>query len=238
MFYDKYSKLTSAPVLPCSSQEKKIPGYGVTGFFIMLDSNVLVLNRLWQVVNVCTVKRGLSLLYRGHAEVVFREGETFSTFGFEDWKDVSARTSAGEYDVVRAVSFKIRIPQVILLLFYDRLPMNEVKFTRKNIFERDGNKCQYCGKKFDIRELNLDHVLPKSRGGLTTWENIVCSCTSCNARKGRRTLKEADMCLIRKPRKPRWHPFIAVGLRKVRHESWNRFLDMAYWNVELKENGK
>ncbi|MCD5397868.1 HNH endonuclease [candidate division NPL-UPA2 bacterium] len=204
----------------------------------MLDSNVLVLNRLWQVVNVCSVKRGLSLLYQGYAQVVLKEGEAFNTFGFEDWKDLSERMAVEEDEAVKTVSFKIKIPRVILLCFYDRLPRNEVKFTRRNIFERDGNRCQFCGKKFDTKELNLDHVLPKSRGGLTTWDNIVCSCSFCNTHKGRRTLREANMHLIRKPRKPRWHPFIIVSFRKAKHESWNHFLDMAYWNVELEEEGK
>ncbi len=204
----------------------------------MLESNVLVLNRLWQAVNVCTVKRGLSLLYQGYAQVVLKEGENFNTFGFEDWKDLSARATTEEDEVVRAVSFQIKIPRILLLYFYDRLPLNEVKFTRRNIFERDGNRCQFCGKKFDTKELNLDHVLPKSRGGLTIWDNIVCSCFSCNARKGKRTLREVNMHLIKKPRKPRWHPFIAVSFHKVKHESWGHFLDMAYWNVELEGEGK
>ncbi len=205
----------------------------------MLDGNVLVLNRLWQAVNICTVKRSISLLCQGHAQVVLKERGTFNTFGFEDWKDFSTRTVAEKDEVVRAVSFKIKVPRVILLLFYDRLPMNEVQFTRKNIFERDGNRCQYCGKKFDTRELSLDHVLPKSRGGLTTWDNIVCACSFCNAHKGRSTLEEAKMRLIKKPRKPKWHPFITVGFRTVKHKSWDHFLDIAYWNVELEEeNGK
>lgn len=204
----------------------------------MLDSSVLVLNRLWQAVNICTVKRGLSLLYQGHAQVVLKEGETFHTFGFEDWKDLSIEMTTEEDEVVRTVSFKLKIPRVILLCFYDRLSMNKVKFTRRNIFARDGNRCQFCGKRFDTKELSLDHVLPKSRGGLTTWDNIVCSCSSCNARKGGGTLRETNMRLVRKPRKPRWHPFIMVSFRKVRHESWNHFLDMAYWNVELEENEK
>ena len=204
----------------------------------MVDGSVLVLNRLWQAVNICSVERGLSLLYLGHAQVILAEGGAFTTFGFEDWKDFSKRTATEEDEVVKTVSFKIKIPRIILLLFYDRLPRNEVKFTRKNIFERDGNRCQYCGKKFETKELNLDHVLPKSRGGLTAWKNIVCSCISCNARKGGRTLKEADMRLIKKPRKPCWHPFIIVSFPKVNHESWEHFLDMAYWNVELEENGK
>ena len=203
----------------------------------MLDSSVLVLNRLWQAVNVCSVRRSLSLLYQGHAQVVLKDGETFNTFGFEDWKDFSMRTAPEKDEVIRTVSFKVRVPRVILLLFYDRLPLNEVKFTRKNIFERDGSRCQYCGKKFDTKELNLDHVLPRARGGATTWDNVVCSCSSCNGRKGNRTLVEVGMRLIRRPRKPRWHPFITISFHRVKHESWNHFLDTAYWNVEL-EQGK
>ncbi len=87
----------------------------------MLDSGVLVLNRLWQAVNVCSVRRSLSLLYQGHAQVVIKDGETFNTFGFEDWKDFSMRTEAEKDEEIRTVSFKLRVPRVILLLFYDRL---------------------------------------------------------------------------------------------------------------------
>ncbi len=76
------------------------------------------------------------------------------------------------------------MPRIILLLMYDRLPKKEVKFTRHNIFERDKNTCQYCGDVFDRKDLNLDHVIPRDRGGPTTWENIVCSCIECNTQQG------------------------------------------------------
>ena len=199
----------------------------------MLNTSVLVLNRLWQAVNICSARRAFCLLYEGHAQVVMENGGSFSTFTFEDWKDFS-RNVPGE-ESVRSVSFEVRIPRVILLLFYDRLPQREVKFTRRNIYERDRNRCQYCGKKFDPKDLNLDHVVPLARGGKTTWDNIVCSCLSCNARKGGRLLSQAGMRLIRKPRKPVWQTFVLVRFSSNMHDSWKHFLDVAYWNVELGE---
>ena len=202
----------------------------------MLNENVLVLNRLWQAINVCTVERAFMLLYMGHAEVVVEDGGNFQTFDFHEWREFSH----GHYgeDVVHTVSFKIRIPRVILLLFFDRLPHKEVKFTRHNIFERDHNTCQCCGKRFDRRELNLDHVIPRDRGGTTTWENIVCACITCNTRKANRAPTEAGMHLIRKPKRPKWRPFVNVTIVSVAHDSWKHFLDLAYWNVELGEDVK
>jgi len=202
----------------------------------MLNESVLVLNRLWQAVNVCTVDRAFTLLYAGHAEVVMEDSGDFQTFDFHEWREFS-QGHHGE-DVVRTVSFNIRIPRVILLLFFDRLPHKEVKFTRHNIFERDKNTCQYCGKHFDRRELNLDHIMPRDRGGTTTWENIVCACIPCNTRKSNRTPVEAHMHLIRKPKKPKWRPFVNVSLSNIAHDSWKHFLDLAYWNVELGEDVK
>ena len=199
----------------------------------MVNTNVLVLNRLWQAVNICSAKRAFCLLYQGHAQVVTENAGSFTTFTFDDWKDFSQ--NAPDEESVRTISFKVKIPHVILLLFYDHLPAREVKFTRKNIYERDGNRCQYCGKKFDTRDLNLDHVVPLARRGKTTWDNVVCSCLPCNTHKGGRLLREAGMKLIRRPRKPRWQRFILVRFSSHMHDSWKHFLDFAYWNVELGE---
>jgi 5-methylcytosine-specific restriction endonuclease McrA len=212
-------------------------GFGTVGGGGMrnaLQENVLVLNRLWQAINVCTVERAFALLCTGHAEVVTESAGEFRTFDFHEWREFS-QGHHGE-DVVHTVSFKIRIPRVILLLFFDRLPHKEVKFTRHNIFERDHNTCQYCGKHFDRKDLNLDHVVPRDRGGTTTWENIVCACIPCNTRKANRTPAEARMHLIRKPKRPKWRPFVNVTVAAHGHESWRHFLDFAYWNVELGED--
>lgn len=199
-----------------------------------LNQQVLVLNRLWQAINVCSVRRALTLLFAGHAQVVFNTPDgAYQTFSFNEWRDFSMLEEHPE--CIRTVSFRIRIPRVILLLVFDHLPKKEVKFTRHNIFERDKNTCQYCGRVFDRKDLNLDHVIPRDRGGPTTWENIVCSCVECNTRKGNRTPQEAGMRLIRKPKRPKWRPFVQVNIGLHCPDSWKHFLDVAYWNVELGE---
>ncbi len=200
---------------------------------LTLTQNVLVLNRLWQAVNICTVKRALTLLFLGHAHVVLPDGKEFQTYDFEGWRGVS--DAFPDEEAVHSVSFKIRIPKVILLLVYSRTPKKEVKFTRHNIFERDRNTCQYCGHVCDRTELNLDHVVPRDQGGPTVWENIVCSCIECNTHKGNRTPQQANMHLIRKPRRPKWQPLLQVTINKRTEDSWKHFIDLAYWHVELGE---
>jgi 5-methylcytosine-specific restriction endonuclease McrA len=199
-----------------------------------LDQQVLVLNRLWQAVNVCSARRALALLFQGQAQVVFGDQDgAFQTFSFPEWRDFSEQEPHPES--VLTISFRIRVPRVIMLLVFDRLPKQEVKFTRHNIFERDHNTCQYCNKQMDRKDLNLDHVIPRDRGGPTTWENIVCSCIPCNTRKANRTPAEAGIKLFRKPTKPKWRPFVQFSFTARCHDDWKHFLDVAYWNVELKD---
>jgi len=200
-------------------------------FEAITQRHVLVLNRLWQAINVCTVERAMALLYTGHAQVVHESSAGFNTFSFHEWCDFSG--VASEPENVRTIALHIPIPRIILLLFFDRLPTKEVKFTRHNIFERDKNTCQYCGHKFERKDLNIDHIVPRQQGGQTTWLNVVCSCLPCNHRKANRTPEEAGLRLIRKPKKPRWRPFVEIQFLKTTDHSWRHFLDLAYWNVEL-----
>jgi 5-methylcytosine-specific restriction endonuclease McrA len=206
----------------------------------LLDRQVLVLNRLWQAVNVTTVRRAFTLLCQGHAQIVSAHGaNNFSTHDFESWRDFSSREP--ESEMVHTISFKVRIPRVIVLLMFDRMPKKEIKFTRHNIFERDKNTCQYCARTLDRKELNLDHVLPRDKGGKTTWENIVCSCIRCNTRKANRLPHEVGMKLIKQPERPKWRPFLQFTFHSRGHGQpsshghgdWKHFLDVAYWNVEL-----
>jgi 5-methylcytosine-specific restriction endonuclease McrA len=199
-----------------------------------LNENVLVLNRLWQAVNICTARRAICLLYQGHAQAVFQENGSFRTFPFEDWRDFSC-TSDGGLKYIHGVNYRLAVPPIVLLVFYDKTPHKEVKFTRENIYERDKNTCQYCGKSVEKKDLNLDHVIPRDFGGKTTWENIVCSCKACNTRKANRTPQQARMKLIRKPKKPVWRPYLDFNLARVPHEVWRHFIDIGYWKVELGE---
>lgn len=204
-----------------------------------LDASVLVLNKLFLAIHITSVKRAFILLCKDLAEVVSYEDGQFVTYNFESWREVSefrARHFRQEDDDwVRTVNSEIQVPRVIRLIEYDRLPRQTVKFNRRNIFARDNNQCQYCGKKFPTTELSLDHVVPRSQGGQSTWENIVCCCLACNVRKGGRTPKQAGMTLIRKPEKPKRSPLLNLKLTHRKYQSWRTFLDNAYWNVELKD---
>jgi len=201
-----------------------------------LGVSILVLNRNYVAVHVINVRRALSLLFRELAEVVHLEEGQYANYNFESWREISelkAAYKAPDDDWIRAVNFEIQVPRVIRLLFYDRFPKHSVRFNRRNIFARDGNRCQFCGKRFPTSELSLDHVVPRSRGGGMTWENVVCSCVRCNVKKGGRTPDEAHMHLIKPPVKPKRSPQLAIKLGNPKYDSWKDFLDHAYWSVDL-----
>lgn len=198
----------------------------------MLESGVLVLNRVYQPVHVTSVRRAVSLLYQGVARAI---DEQFRLFDFDSWSELAA---AAHQDVIRTVTRRIRIPRVIVLLTYEHLPKARVRFSRFNIYARDGSTCQYCGRRLPRSELNLDHVIPRSRGGSTTWENVVCSCVACNLRKGGRSPDDAGMRLRRTPSRPRWTPVFRSATRRAFYREWMPFLSLAeaaYWNAELLE---
>ncbi|HSI32534.1 MAG TPA: HNH endonuclease [Tepidisphaeraceae bacterium] len=207
-----------------------------------LSANVLVLNKFYQAIRVVNVRRAFSMLCRQMAEVVHIETDhagqsTWQNFNFESWQEVSAAKAEFEpdgFDWIHTVRFQIAVPKIIRLLIYEKLPRQDVKFNRRNIYARDSNRCQYCGRKFPTTELSLDHVLPRSQGGKASWENIVCCCLKCNVRKGGRTPDQAHMKLITKPVKPKRSPVINIRLADERYASWKQFLDNAYWTVELK----
>jgi 5-methylcytosine-specific restriction endonuclease McrA len=198
---------------------------------VVLNTKVLVLNRNFLPVHVTSVRRAFSLLYQGLAEAV---DDQYRTFDFDSW---SALSSSMHDDTIGMVNRIIRVPRVILLLTYDRIPKRQVRFNRFNVYARDRNTCQYCGQRLPRVELNLDHVIPRSQGGTSIWENIVCSCHGCNRRKGGRTPKEAGMKLLHPPRRPEWTPFMLETFSLRRYREWLPFLstvDAAYWNTELQ----
>jgi 5-methylcytosine-specific restriction endonuclease McrA len=193
-------------------------------------------------MRVVSVRRGFTLLFkrdaesRPIAEVVNVEDGRYVSYDFEDWAQLSrlkAEFEPDDHDWIRTVRFDIVVPRIIRVLTFAKLPRQDVKFNRRNLFARDHNTCQYCGKRFSTSDLSLDHVIPRSRGGENTWENIVCACLNCNVRKGGRTPAEAHLRLIRQPVKPRRNPVVSIKLSDQRYSSWRQFLDAAYWDVEL-----
>lgn len=208
-----------------------------------LNAKVLVLNKGYMAMRVVTARRAFCLLARNIAEIIHvdqgKEGATngFLTYDLASWAEVSQLQTEFErerHDWVRTVRFEIAVPRIIRLLGYDRLPDQLVKLNRRNLFARDRNQCQYCGRHFPTADLSIDHVRPRSLGGGDTWENLVCACIKCNARKGGRTPEMASMKLVRLPVRPKRNPLIALRLGSEKYQSWKAFLDHAYWSVELK----
>jgi len=203
-----------------------------------LSSQVLVLNKHYAAVRVISARRAFTLLFKHIAEIVSVDDHRFETYDFESWRQVSqlrAKYEREHHEWIRCVRFELAVPRIVRLLTYDRLPRRSVKFNRRNIYARDRNRCQYCGKKFPTSELTIDHVVPRSRGGRTDRTNVVCCCVTCNVRKGGRTPQEAGLRLVNEPVKPKRSPVLTLQLTSSKYASWKQFLDMAYWNVELRD---
>jgi 5-methylcytosine-specific restriction endonuclease McrA len=202
-----------------------------------LSSSVLLLNRLYMAIRVVSAKRAMTLVFRDQAEVVSVENGNYLSYDFDNWVEVSQAHAEFEpelHDWIRTVRCQIAVPRIIRLLGYDKLPRTSVKLNRRNIFARDHNCCQYCGVRVATSELSIDHVVPRSHGGKTTWDNVVCACTKCNVKKGGRTPVQARMRLKSTPKRPARSPVLTFKMSDSRYASWKQFLDFAYWNVELR----
>lgn len=183
----------------------------------LLERATLVLNRSWRPVHVTTVRRALCMVFRNAARIV--EPETLSTYTFTEWLEQPLRDPRS---AIRSPTVAMAAPEVVVLVHFDRVPCHEAPFTRRNLFLRDDYTCQYCGRRCTGDHLSVDHVLPRSRGGTTSWENCVLACVGCNARKGNRTLKEAGFHLLRPPVRPRWTPYLTLRPNQ-RMASWAQF---------------
>lgn len=206
-----------------------------------LDASVLVLNRFYAAISIVSARRAFTLLSKESAEVVSYEDERLANYDFDSWIELSKLRAEFpdededlEDEWVRTPSLEIRVPRIIRLLVYEKLPERMVKFNRRNIYARDDGRCQYCGMRFPYKELTLDHVQPRSLGGNATWENIVCACVKCNVKKGGRRPENAEMKLIRQPKKPKRSPVLKLKIRSDKYRSWRHFVDEAYWDVTLR----
>lgn len=185
----------------------------------VLTTPVLVLNKNFEPVHLTTAKRAFVLLYGGAAKALDESGEPYD---FDLWRELPVRD---DDDGVPTVSGSVRVPRVLHLHDYDRTPRLQVRLTRRNLMVRDGHQCQYCGRRPQIRDLNIDHVMPRSRGGLDSWENLVTSCKPCNLRKGWKTPEEASMRLARRPFRPKWTMSAQILLGTgSRYREWEPFL--------------
>jgi len=193
----------------------------------ILERPTLILNRSWQPVGVAPVSRSLVLLWNDNARVV--DPQDYQLYTWSDWSRLMPRD---DEPFIQAVRLRLRVPEVVALTHYDRIPTNAVTFSRRNIYKRDRYTCQYCGAQPGTEELTLDHVLPRAQGGISTWENCVLACIDCNKRKADRTPAQAHMKLHRAPVRPAWKPLYARTSERM--ISWSKFISEAYWNVPLE----
>jgi 5-methylcytosine-specific restriction endonuclease McrA len=191
-----------------------------------LTSNVLVLNRLYHPIHVTSARRAFVLLYKNDAEAITLAGDRLVSFDFSAWMQHSTNGApvTEDDDFVATVASHLRVPRVVRLLEYERFPVGRVNFSRRNVLARDEYRCQYCSHRGSARELTLDHVIPRSRGGKHCWTNVVAACYRCNDRKGRLTPKEAGMHLLREPVAPKRSPEIKRKLEERKYNIWRMFL--------------
>jgi hypothetical protein len=215
-------------------------------------SKTLVLNKDWRPINVIPVLEAVMKVYKGRA--MFLDPNSFRTFDFDswvnEWSDAVASAKIAANKVMPLSGGSLVLPDIIVCSEYRGMGFkvnsrHKPSFSRRNLFLRDRCICQFCGKKFIPDDMNMDHVIPKSKGGQTTWQNIVLACVPCNSRKKNLSLKESGMKLIRKPFEPtaediKISPMESLRLRIGRSrppKTWDQFLgkmmnDM-YWNTEL-----
>jgi 5-methylcytosine-specific restriction endonuclease McrA len=197
----------------------------------LLQRPTLVLNRRWTPIRTAPVQEAIGLVAKGTAMII--EPESFEAHDLISWNDVSRiRAKVGE-GLIRSPRLALVPPEVILLKTYEGEGGRAVVFSRKNLFKRDRYTCQYCGIQPGPEELTVDHVVPRSRGGTSTWENCVLACVECNKRKADRTPAQAGLKMRKTPRKPSWKALVQVPARD-RRESWDKFLSRAYWEIELE----
>lgn len=160
-----------------------------------------MLNQSYEPISICSARKAIVLVLLSKADIVIERANR----------------------KIHSVNNSFPFPSVIKLMTYIKIPFKEVELTRKNIIKRDANKCQYCGKK--SIELTIDHIIPKSRGGSDSWENLITACVRCNNRKGNQTPDEAGIRLLSRPRKPNHIIFLKQNIANL-EESWRPFLFM------------
>lgn len=197
---------------------------------------VLVLNKLWTAIDVATVCDAICLLFGSYKNGepkahVIDPFEQFQAYTWSDW--ATMRPKENENCITTSSGLQFRIPEVVLLTRYDKMPEQRVNFSRRSIYQRDNYRCQYCGDRPGTEELTIDHIVPRCNGGPTSWANCVLACVKCNALKANHTLKKCGLKLRKKPKKPRFNLF--KGDRKSIPKSWEHFVSQAYWDVELRD---
>lgn len=209
----------------------------------ILDQKIVhVINKQWKPISKTTVRKAINKTLNGRYQIV---GEHWSLFDFSGWIDhwndaKRVAKFAENVQMIKIGNMRIAVPLLVKCTDYNGgfdVSDKPVQFTRRNIFLRDNNTCQYCGKNLPSDQLNLDHIIPKSRGGLTNWENIVLSCVRCNQKKANRTPREANLKLRSQPYHPTRRDLgILHDNTLSKKDPWEVIMDLMYWNTELNSD--
>ncbi|MCK9279298.1 MAG: HNH endonuclease [Melioribacteraceae bacterium] len=194
-------------------------------------SEVLVLNKLWQPVKVINVWDAICKVYQDKASFL---DANYVMHNWESWVISWKDAEIHAKDMIHGSSCSIRKPTVIVLKNYSGYVFKKPKMSRRNIYLRDANQCQYCGITYETKKLNIDHIIPKSHGGRTQWTNVVVSCIKCNSFKADRTPEQAGMKLLRKPKAPTWKDVNMEAFQR-NYSNWHGLLNDMYWNVTLEK---
>lgn len=187
-----------------------------------LGAPVLVLNRNYLPVRVTTARMAFELLYQGRARALDAH---FELHTFESWG--TARTNS-TYETIGTTRGPLPIPRIVVLGVYNRVPATILRLSRRNVYLRDDYTCQYCGDQPGVEQLNLDHVVPRSRGGDASWDNLVTSCKSCNLKKGRALPEECGMIPKNAPSCPRWSTAVQFQAMPRSFAEWEPFIGQAH----------
>lgn len=184
----------------------------------VLNEPCLCLNKHYQLVQFLPVQTAICTLMRDMASAL--DPETFYLMDFEEWAEHEPK----DHEWIKTTRSRIAAPQVIVFKKYGARPPRKLTFTRPNLYKRDDHTCQYCGDPLPPSRLTVEHIMPRSRGGPTSWENCVAACEDCNSRKRDRTPQEAGMKLKKQPAKPNWTPKLLVPRTAKLRASWEPFL--------------
>ena len=197
----------------------------------VLERPTLILNKHWLPVRTATIREAIGLVACGSARII--DPVTYEVHDLDSWHAVSQAEARFAGARIRSMRLSLAPPEVLVLTGYEGLGARAVVFSRSNLFKRDRYTCQYCGARPRTSEMTIDHILPRSRGGQSSWENCVLSCFDCNKRKRNRTPVEAAMHMRKTPVRPSWAALSALS-QSIKCESWKSFVSRAYWETELQ----